>query len=492
MSTCLEQRQSGVLLHITSLPGPFKQGVLGHEALDFIDKIADAGYRVWQFLPLGPTHSHGSPYESLSSSAGNPELIDLRIAAQYGWLSDADINHLIHGELTPATARAKAALHFWQDVEKKADLCETVNLFREDNKAWLEDYALFASLKIAHQDLAWWQWPKALRDRRSKALKQASHTLLAHVHQVIFEQFLFAEQWRTVKNHAESRGVQLFGDLPIYVAHDSSDVWANRAFFTVNEDGLCDEVAGVPPDYFSETGQRWGNPLYLWEAMQDSNFSWWIDRVRIQMNRTHMLRIDHFRGLEAYWAIPGHRQDGIEGEWREALGDGLLQALQNTFGPLPLIAEDLGMITDKVHALRKKFKLPGMKVLQFAFGGDADNPYLPHQHSNDMVSYTGTHDNDTTIGWWDAASEQERQHVKNYFGTQAEDMPWPIIRATLASPAVLGIIPMQDLLALDTLARFNTPGTLEENWSWRLQEIPNSDHNCWCYSRQLNELYGRI
>jgi len=492
MSACLQQRQSGILLHITSLSSPFKNGVLGVEALDFIDKIAAAGYRVWQFLPLGPTHSHGSPYESLSSSAGNPELIDLRIAAQYGWLTDDDITDLVQGELSSATARAKAALHFWQDVEKRDDLRDAIAIFREENKAWLEDYALFASLKTAHQGMAWWQWPKDLRDRRSKALKQASHTLLAHMHQVIFEQFLFTEQWLTIKTHAESRGVQLFGDLPIYVAHDSSDVWANRELFTVNEEGLCDEVAGVPPDYFSETGQRWGNPLYLWETMQKSNFSWWIDRVRIQIKRMHMLRIDHFRGLEAYWAIPGHRDDGIEGEWREALGDNMLQALQDTFGTLPLIAEDLGMITDKVHALRTKFNLPGMKILQFAFGGDASNPYLPHQHSCDMVSYTGTHDNDTTMGWWHTASEAERQHVKDYFGISADDMPWPMIRATLASPAVLSIIPMQDLLALDTQARFNTPGTLENNWCWRLQDMPENHHSCWTYSKQLNELYGRV
>jgi len=492
MSTCLEQRQSGVLLHLTSLPGPFKQGVLGKEALQFIDQIVAGGYRIWQFLPLGPTHSHGSPYESLSSSAGNPDLIDLRVANQKGWLTEKDIQGVIQGNLCLATARAKAALSFWKEVESNIELGEKVTLFRQENKVWLEDYALFASLKTVHEGMAWWQWPQALRDRQSEALHEASHTLLAHIHQVIFEQFLFAEQWQTIKNYAESRGVQLFGDLPIYVAHDSSDVWANREYFTINEEGLCDAVAGVPPDYFSETGQRWGNPLYLWDKMQHSGFEWWVERVRVQVKRMHMLRIDHFRGLEAYWAIPGHREDGIEGEWHKAPGDALLQALQDAFGQLPLIAEDLGMITEEVHVLRKKFNLPGMKILQFAFGGGADNPYLPHQHSHDMVTYTGTHDNDTTMGWWQTASEHERQHMLMYLDTTDEAMPWSMIRAALASPAILAIIPMQDLLELDSGARFNTPGTLDNNWCWRMPSIPEAEHDCWRHSQSLNTLYGRI
>jgi len=492
MTSCLEQRQSGVLLHLTSLPGPFKHGVLGTEALQFIDSIVEGGYRIWQFLPLGPTHSHGSPYESLSSSAGNPDLIDLRVAEQKGWLTEKDIQRVIQGELYLATARAKAALNFWQEAESNTELREKIKLFRQENEAWLEDYALFASLKIVHEGMPWWLWPKDLRDRHPEALKEASHTLLAHIHQIIFEQFLFAEQWQSIKEHAESRGVQLFGDLPIYVAHDSSDVWANREFFTVNEDGMCDEVAGVPPDYFSETGQRWGNPLYLWDNMQASNFAWWIERVRVQVKRMHMLRIDHFRGLEAYWAIPGHREDGIEGEWRKAPGDALLQALQNTFGQLPLIAEDLGLITEEVHVLRKKFKLPGMKILQFAFGGGPDNPYLPHQHSHDMVTYTGTHDNNTTMGWWQEASDAERQHLMAYLDVTAEDMPWAMIRAALVSPAILAVIPMQDLLELDASARFNTPGTLENNWCWRMQDMPENNDKCWTTSKSLNELYGRI
>ncbi|MDX8397977.1 MAG: 4-alpha-glucanotransferase [Mariprofundaceae bacterium] len=492
LSPSLDQRQSGVLLHITSLPGPFKQGVLGQEALQFMDRLKSSGYRVWQFLPLGPTHSHGSPYEALSSSAGNPELIDLRYCQEQGWLSLDDLNAVIDTDMQACTARAKASLKFWKGLEQQTDLAQKVQDFEGKNAAWLKDYALFSSLKVVHAGMAWWDWPISLRDRNPSALDSARDTLGSYIQQVIFEQFLFSEQWNLIKQYAESHAIQLFGDLPIYVAHDSSDVWSNREFFTVNETGHCEEVAGVPPDYFSETGQRWGNPLYVWDQLKNTHFKWWIDRVAVQIKRMHMLRIDHFRGLEAYWAIPGHRDDGIEGEWRKAPGEALLQALQDHFGDLPLIAEDLGMITPEVHALREKFSLPGMKILQFAFGGAADNAYLPHHHSVDMVTYTGTHDNNTSLGWWQQASDAERHHACEYYATDGSDMPWPFIRSALASVAILSIIPMQDLLALDSTARFNTPGTIEHNWCWRMQSIPDINTQCWQLSKQLNQLYHRI
>jgi len=343
--TFLSERQSGVLLHITALPGPFQQGVLGEEAFTFIERIQQAGYRVWQFLPLGPTHAHRSAYESLSYSAGSPDLIDLRQIVQQGWLSDTDVQRVMDGELLACTARAKAALAYYKQCDSDTQLAQQLADFQQQQAFWLDDYALFTSLKIVHEGMAWWQWPVVLRDRYADAMASAKETLAAHIQQVVFEQWLFAQQWQNIKNHAESCGVQLFGDLPIYVAHDSSDVWANREYFTVNDEGLCDEVAGVPPDYFSETGQRWGNPLYQWDALQRSNFQWWIERVEVQMQRMHMIRIDHFRAFEAFWAIPGHRDDGIEGEWRKALGRELLQTLRNHFGKLSLIAEDLGFDT---------------------------------------------------------------------------------------------------------------------------------------------------
>jgi len=489
--TSLSQRQSGVLLHITSLPGPFKNGVLGEEAYQFIERIQHAGYRVWQFLPLGPTHAHGSPYESLSSSAGNPELIDLRQVSQHGWLSDKHVQRVIKGELLPCTARAKAALKFYKQLENDAELSQALASFKQQQAHWLDDFALFMSLKIVHEGMPWWKWPVALRDKQTVAITAAKETLSAHMQQVVFEQFMFHQQWQQIKEHAEHCGVQLFGDLPIYVAHDSSDVWANRDYFTVNEVGLCDKVAGVPPDYFSETGQRWGNPLYVWDTLQASGFEWWIQRIEVQMQRMHMIRIDHFRALEAFWAIPAHRDDGIEGEWCKALGRELLQALHDHFGKLPLIAEDLGLITPEVTALRQDFDLPGMKILHFAFGGDASNPYLPHQHSPDMVVYTGTHDNNTTLGWWQASAEHEQEHIQRYLNIDEHDVVWSIIRTALASTAQLSIIPMQDLLALDTSARFNTPGTLDGNWSWRMDTLPNMDDDCWMRSKEMNRLYGR-
>ncbi|MDX8396031.1 MAG: 4-alpha-glucanotransferase [Mariprofundaceae bacterium] len=489
MTESLDRRRSGILLHITSLSGPFAQGVLGEEAHVFIDQVADAGFSVWQFLPLGPTHGHGSPYESLSSFAGNPDFLDLRDCVERDWLSESTCHAVIEGECASDIARAEASVGFWQHVAEDDDLNRVVQAFLAQNSDWLDDYALFAALKKAYQDQPWWLWPDGLKNREAQALTAAREKYGDNIHQVLFEQFLFAHQWQQLKKHAEEKNIELFGDIPIYVAHDSADVWTYQEGFTINESGLCDEVAGVPPDYFSENGQRWGNPLYHWETMKNDGFSWWIKRVSRQLLRMHLIRIDHFRGLEAYWAIPGDRHDGKVGEWRKAPGEALLATLEKELGTLPLIAEDLGLITPEVDALRKQFKLPGMKILQFSFGGEADNPYLPHNHEIDSVSYTGTHDNDTTLGWFNSTSDEVRHHVREYLNTDCDDMPWPIICATLASVANLAIIPMQDLLTLGGEARMNTPGTIESNWDWRLNEPISSDliHHV----HHLNRLYGR-
>ncbi|RLL55649.1 4-alpha-glucanotransferase [Mariprofundus sp. EBB-1] len=486
MSAWIDRRKSAVLLHITSLPGPFHKGVLGQEAHDFINDLAGGGYGVWQFLPLGPTHGHGSPYESLSTFAGNAEMLDLRDCVAQGWLDGA----LLGGEMSAKQhkeLRDKAGQMFWSEVENNPVLKERVNTFQTTQAYWLNDYALFAALKVALNDLAWWQWPGALRDREPEALQAACEEHAELIQQIVFEQFLFDTQWHALKAHAESRGIQMFGDLPIYVAHDSSDVWAGREFFTLNKKGLCLDVAGVPPDYFSETGQRWGNPLYRWDKMQADGFSWWVRRVSRQLELMHMLRIDHFRALEAFWAIPGDSKDGVVGEWRPAPGEAMLQTLQQELGELPLIAEDLGIITDEVTALREAFGLPGMKILQFAFGGDADNPYLPGNFGEDAVVYTGTHDNDTTMGWFESSEQHVRDHALKILDAKAEDMPWALIESALASPAELAVIPMQDLLALGTEAKFNTPGTLANNWSWRLSSLPDSDAVCWTRSALLNK-----
>ncbi len=488
MSSWLDRRRSAVLLHLTSLPGPFTKGVLGVEARTFIDRLASSGFSVWQFLPLGPTHAHGSPYESLSSFAGNPDLLDLRECVKFGWLAaDKLESKSIHAEL-----RAHAAVGFWKHVDSEPELADTVTAFRRAHAEWLDDFALFTALKRVYQDRPWWEWPESLRDRDPEAMQQAHHDHADLIRQCIFEQLLFDRQWQSLKSYAESQHVQLFGDLPIYVAHDSADVWTSQESFTINHIGLCDEVAGVPPDYFSKTGQRWGNPLYKWDTMQADGFAWWVRRVRRQLDRMHMLRIDHFRGLEAYWAIPGNSEDGVIGEWRKAPGDAMLQALQDKLGSLPLIAEDLGIITDEVTALREKFALPGMKILQFAFGGDADNPYLPAHHEENSVVYTGTHDNDTTMGWFESTDATTRANALTELEATAADMPWALIESAIASKAKLSVIPMQDLLELDSTARFNTPGTLHGNWQWRLDSIPPEDAPCWTRSLELNRTFARI
>jgi 4-alpha-glucanotransferase len=491
MNQWIDHRRAGVLLHISSLPGPFPGGVLGEEARAFIDIIADAGFSVWQFLPLGPTHGHGSPYESLSSAAGNPEFLDLRDCVSHGWLSKKSCQASIKGKLSMKTARSEAADGFWSHVAEDAVLGEEVDAFLTQNADWLDDYAIFAALKNDTKDLPWWQWSKSLRDRSSHALDTARIDHSVYIRQIQFEQFLFACQWQQLKQYAEARDMLLFGDISIYVAHDSVDVWTHREFFTVNDEGLCDHVAGVPPDYFSENGQRWGNPLYHWDAMKSDRFEWWVKRIRRQLMRMHLMRIDHFRGLESYWAIPGEMQDGRIGEWLPAPGAELLEVLKDELGPLPLIAEDLGLITPGVTALREEFGLPGMKILQFAFGDDASNPYLPHHHEIESVAYTGTHDNDTSLGWYHAASEHELTQLFSYLGIDSDDeMPLVMIRAALASVARLAIIPVQDLLALPTEARFNIPGTLEGNWCWRLDSLDSLVEIKEKF-QSLNRLYGR-
>ncbi|MDX8382383.1 MAG: 4-alpha-glucanotransferase [Ghiorsea sp.] len=495
MYSWIDKRRSAVLLHITSLPGPFHKGVLGKEAFQFIDSLISGGFSVWQFLPLGPTHGHGSPYESLSTFAGNPELLDLRDCVAQGWLEAGALHASLSSE-EHASNRKLASQAFWQALSEKPKLEAELEIFKAGHAYWLEDFSLFSALKDATNNLAWWQWEEPLRDRDAVALQEATGQYQPMIQQVIFEQFLFNRQWQTLKTYAEDKGVQLFGDLPIYVAHDSADVWANREYFTVNEIGVCTEVAGVPPDYFSTTGQRWGNPLYHWDNLEASGFTWWVNRVRHQFQRMHMLRIDHFRALEAFWVIPGESEDGIIGTWREAPGDKLLAALKESLGSLPLIAEDLGIITDEVTALRESYKLPGMKILQFAFGGGDDNPYLPHNHELNSVVYTGTHDNDTTQGWFDGLVEQQDQqhvvqHILSVLDAKAEDMPWPLIEAAFASPALLCVIPVQDILELGSEAKFNTPGTLEGNWSWRLDNIPPLDTPCWKHLKNLNIKYQR-
>jgi len=490
MTPWIDRRRAGVLLHITSLPGPQAYGALGEEARWFVDALCEGGFSVWQFLPLGPTHGHGSPYESLSSFAGNPDFIDLRECASREWIDASDLSS-VHDATSANTARIKAAIGFWNEAKENADLAESIRRFQTENATWLEDFSLFMALKNMSNGQAWWQWDKRLRLRDSEALADARHRHTGAIHQIIFEQYLFSRQWSALKHYAETRGVLLFGDLPIYAAHDSSDVWANQSLFTLNEDGLCSEVAGVPPDYFSKTGQRWGNPLYRWEVHETTGFNWWIQRIRAQLTRMHLLRIDHFRGLEAYWAIPGESKDGTLGEWRKGPGAALLETVSTELGYLPLVAEDLGLITPEVTALLERFGLPGMKVLQFAFDGSPDNPYLPGNFGPNSTIYTGTHDNDTTLGWFETLSTEEKERLASYADLSGSDTPWPLIRLVIESDARLAIIPMQDLLSLGSETRFNTPGTIDGNWQWRMQS-GQATASIWAHTHELNLRSGRV
>jgi len=461
---CLDRRRVGILLHLTSLPGPGRCGCLGPEAFNFANFLADCGVTVWQMLPVGPTQMENSPYQTSSVHAGNPRMISLEPLLQRGWLQQTEPvqegdSGASHGQALRASWAGFQELATEDDRRALAD-------FAAENGYWLQDYALFRAL-CEDEGRCWWAWPDPLRHRDARALAAARRRLAGDIDYIVYEQLLFFSQWKTLRDYANGRGVKLFGDMPIFVAHDSAEVWAHPTDFDLNDDGSLRAVAGVPPDYFSATGQRWGNPLYRWEEMLADGFRFWLDRVRTQMRLFDMIRIDHFRGFESYWEIPGEEQYAVNGRWVKALGDELFERLHQRFGRLPLIAEDLGVITPAVDALRKKYRLPGMKVLQFAFSGDSANPYLPFRHDRDSVVYTGTHDNDTTLGWYESLDEHTQGYVDEYLGVPQEPMPWPLIRCALASRSHLAMLPMQDILELDSGHRMNVPGTTEGNWGWR-------------------------
>jgi 4-alpha-glucanotransferase len=457
----LDRRRAGILLHLTSLPGPGLCGSLGPDAYKFVDFLVGCGMSVWQMLPVGPTQSDGSPYQTSSAHAGSPQLIALEPLMERGWLEDLPDDET-------QSAKLRALRQAWAGFRKKAVETDRWALaeFTEQNAYWLDDYALFRALREERKSY-WWEWPEDLRQREKDALTQAKLRLGEDLAYIRYEQFLFFTQWQALREYANGVGVRLFGDMPIFVAHDSAEVWANPGDFDLLEDGSLRVVAGVPPDYFSATGQRWGNPLYRWDRMQADGFRFWLDRIRTQMRLFDLVRIDHFRGFESYWEIPADEEFAVNGRWVKALGDELFECLRQRFGSLPLIAEDLGIITDEVEALRKKYRLPGMKVLQFAFSGEASNPYLPFRHGRDSIVYTGTHDNDTSLGWYLSLEDSARDYVDEYLGYPSEDMPWPLLRCALGSRSNLAIVPMQDVLGLDGDHRMNLPGTTEDNWRWR-------------------------
>lgn len=438
-----DRRRAGVLLHVTSLPGhgPSASGDLGDHAYRFVDFLAAAGCSVWQVLPLAPTHpADGSPYNALSAMAGNTALISREHQAA-------------HRMDTPAALDEQQRSAFASWCAAQSD--------------WLEPYVEFTALRDLHDHAAWPTWAPALRDRDARSVADALAPLADHVQSLRFSQWVFAVQWARLREYAASRGVLVFGDLPIFVSTDSADVWASRELFALGEEGRPITVSGCPPDYFAADGQRWNNPHYDWGTMAADGFGWWRRRIARQRELFDLVRIDHFRGFEAAWHVPADAATARDGWWVPGPGAAILSALVDTAGPGTLVAEDLGVITPEVEELRIRFALPGMKVLQFAFDGDPDNPYLPRHHEEQSVVYTGTHDNDTTLGWWQGLDEQTRDRVRACLADPEEPMPWAFIRLALESTARLSVVPAQDLLGLASESRMNTPGTATGNWCWQ-------------------------
>ncbi|HXH39678.1 MAG TPA: 4-alpha-glucanotransferase [Thermoanaerobaculia bacterium] len=470
-------RTAGVLLHPTSLPGPFGIGDLGDELLVFLDWAQSAGLKLWQVLPLNAPGYGNSPYGCLSSYAGNPLLISPRRLLEDGLLPAGALDGMPEFPDGSVDFDRVAALkqellqrsyeHFAEHATD--DQWQALAGFEGDNP-WLPDWALYAALKEKHGGRPWMAWPPGLAFREHDAIDSARAELADEIGFHEYVQWIFFGQWAAVRDAARARGIRIMGDVPIYVAGDSADVWANREIFQLDEHGLPDVVAGVPPDYFSETGQRWGNPLYRWDLLRETNYSWWVARVRAALRFADVLRIDHFRGFAAYWEIPASEPTAIHGHWMPGPGRALFDAIRDALGELPIVAEDLGFITSEVHQLRKDIGVPGMRILQFAFT-QASSPHLPHSYDPKTVVYTGTHDNDTARGWYENAAAEEREAVEVYLGvTDAADVAWSLIRAAYTSVAETVIVPVQDILDLGSDARMNRPGAEHDNWSWRLTE----------------------
>ena len=471
-------RSSGILLHPTSLPGRYGIGDLGAEARRFVDFLAAAGQTLWQVLPLGPTGYGESPYQCFSAWAGNPMLISLESLVENFWLDASALQR--------APAFSEDRVNFEQLVPWKTAVLQSAaprgagfEKFCAANAHWLDDYALFRALKDAHQGVAWTQWEPGTRDRDPKVLAKWREKLAKPVTAQKFLQFAFSEQWRELRDYARARKVQIMGDLPIYVSHDSADVWVNRQYFRLDAQGNPTVVSGVPPDYFSETGQLWGNPIYNWEALAKDGYGWWLDRFRAAFEMVDMIRLDHFRGFEAYWEVPATEPTAVNGRWVKGPGAELFRAAQSKLGELPLVAENLGVITPAVEAIREEFGFPGMAVLQFAFGTDSQAPtFRPHNYPRGVVAYSGTHDCDTTVGWWSSAGRgestrsdddirRERDFAMRYLNTDGTEINWVFIRALLASVADTALFPLQDVLGLGTETRMNQPATVGGNWRWR-------------------------
>lgn len=478
-------KHTGILLHPTALPGPYGIGDLGDSAYKFIDFLVRSGLNTWQVLPLGHTGFGDSPYQPFSAFAGQPLIISIDYLRTRDLLVEKDFDDMpvwnpeqvSYGELIEfKTGLLKKAYERFTDESISDGLSSDTELMSEyndfiNNTFWLEDYALFMATKDYHNGLPWYKWENSIKKPTKKQKAEWIEKLSKEMGYYKFIQFLFYTQWTKLKAYANEKGVSIVGDIPIFMAWDSVDVWANKKLFQLDSKGYPTVVAGVPPDYFSETGQLWGNPLYNWEKHTQTGYEWWINRIKYQLTLADFVRIDHFRGFDKYWAVPYGEQTAINGKWIEAPGVNFFTQLEATLGyHLPIIAEDLGEIDDSVIELRDKFGLPGMKVLQFAFENPEENNFLPHNFIRNCVCYTGTHDNDTTLGWYKHAYESSKDKFRRYFSTDGFDICWIMIRACFGSVANMAIVPLQDVLSLDSWARFNTPGVAEGNWAWRYKQ----------------------
>lgn len=471
-------RASGVLLHPTSLPSRFGVGDLGAGAYEFIDFLHNTQQQLWQILPLGPTGYGDSPYMCYSALAGNPFLVSLERLQEEGWLSAQDLAEYPTLSVdrvdfaAVATAKTqllhKACLAFQKQATPAQK--QALQTFCDEKADWLADYCLFMAVKDVLEGMSWFNWPSQLAHRDPVVLEQWRQRLAPEIFYHQFVQFSFFQQWAALRKYANAQGVQIVGDIPIYVSHDSADVWSQPRNFQLDAQGNPLFVAGVPPDYFSETGQLWGNPVYDWEYLRETKFVWWVKRFRALLKSVDWIRVDHFRGFESFWAVPFGEETAINGAWVEALGAEFFEQLLLELGQLPVLAEDLGIITPEVEALRDRFNFPGMRILVFAFDSGPGNPYLPFHYPQNCLVYTGTHDNNTTVGWFNSLTPEAQEHIQDYLGhTSGKGIHWDLIRLALSSTADLAIFPLQDILGLDETARMNFPGQASGNWGWRYQ-----------------------
>jgi 4-alpha-glucanotransferase len=503
-------RRSGILLHPTSLPGRFGIGELGPEAHRFAAFLAGAGQRLWQVLPLGPTGYGDSPYQCFSAFAGNPLLVSLDLLVEDGWLLEADLADAPDFPKDSVDYDAVSAFKLplldrafdrFDAVAAPADR-DAFEAFRRANASWLDDYALYMAVKAAHGGAHWAEWEAGIRRREPDAVARWQRQEARAIQARELGQYVFFRQWQRLKDACASRDVALMGDIPIFVSGDSADVWSHPELFRLEPDGRPTVVAGVPPDYFSATGQLWGNPIYDWDEMARTGYAWWIERFRAALELVDLVRLDHFRGFEAYWEIPAREETAINGEWVKGPGAALFEALREALGELPIVAENLGVITPEVEELRERFGFPGMAILQFAFGRDPEGAkFQPHNYPRNRVVYTGTHDNDTTVGWWTSAGaadstrtddevQDERARALAYLDAEGRDIHWAFIRAALASVADTAIVPLQDVLGLGSEARMNLPGRGSGNWRWRFTDGSLTDE-IRERLRKMAELYGR-